>query len=40
MMGTKTIYYRMLLKCFCVPFNKHLMINVTKTLQMNISMSE
>ena len=29
MMGTKTIYNRMFLKRFCVPFIKRLMINVT-----------
>ena len=41
MMGTKTIYNRMFLKCFmCKPFIKCLMINVRKTLQINILMSE
>ena len=33
-----TIYNRMFLKHFCIPFIKRLMINVRKTLQMNIIM--
>ena len=35
MMAMKTIY-----KKFCIPFIKHLMINVRKMLQMNILISE
>ena len=40
MMGTKTIYNRMILKRFMNIVIKCLMINVRKTLQMNIIMSE
>ena len=39
MMGTKTIYNRMLLKCFMYSVVK-LMTDVRKTLQMNILISE
>ena len=39
-MGTKTIYNGMFLNVLCIPFIKHLMIDVRKTLQMNIIMSE
>ena len=40
MMGMKAIYNRMLLKHLCIPYIKRLMINVRKTLQMNMVMSE
>ena len=41
MMGMKTIYNRIFLKRIkCIPFIKRSMINVGKTLQMNILMSE
>ena len=40
MMGTKTIYNRMFYKVICIPFIKHLIINVRKMLRINIIMSE
>ena len=40
MMGTKTIYDRIFLKCLCIPFIKHFMINVRKNIKINVIMSE
>ena len=40
MMPTKTIYNRMFLNVLCKPFCKCLIIDVRKTLQINILMSE
>ena len=40
MMGTKTIYNRMISNILCIPFIRRLMTNVRKMLQINIIMSE
>ena len=40
MMGTKTIYNRMFLKCFMYTIYKIFNVNVRKMLQMNILVSK